>query len=536
MDALPVSFFANFFVKRKFTGWLISFALGGLAILGQAPFHIWPITILCFALFMVRLESVRGLEKPNKSAFWQGFGFGLGYCLFGLYWIGSAFIVRGSEFILIMPFAILGFCAGLALFWAIAAWAYLKLSVPGHALRAVSFSGAFFITEFARARVLSGFPWNLPGTVFEAGKPMSQIASIVGVSGLSALVLFSAGALALLLQGKNRKFIPATTSALVLAVVYVFGALRLSNAVIEYVPNIKLRIVHANISQRDKLDPNKYVETINHYLRLTTSEGFDEITHVIWPEGTVPGLMLKDKNLMQAIENIFVSQGGEQPPVFIIQTLRSEMQAGRSKPNYYNSALAITYAKDRPAQLSSFYDKQKLVPFGEYIPGHGALKKLGFKTLSSALESMTPGTTGNTPIINGLPPVSLQICYEINFTNLTSEILKASGEEPQWILNLSNDAWYGQSSGPYQQANQARYRAIETGLPLVRSTSGGISTITDAYGRVLMSLSLKDDSVLDASLPRHVQKTAYNNNVNYIILLLIGLMQLGCYLFMQRRR
>ena len=516
-------------------GYVLSFLLGALSVLGHAPFYLWPITLICFALLMLRLDGAREQPRPTSAGFWTGLAFGFGYFLFGLYWIGSAFLARGSGFVIIMPFAIALFSMGLALFWAFASLIYVRLS-SASLWRIGLFGGLFFATEFARGHILSGFPWNLPGYIFPAGGPISQIASYIGIYGLSAFVFFFAAFLAAALY--NRNFLPFGIGLVVLSGAYVYGSALLLSAPIEqtqYVQGAKLRIVHANISQKDKLDQAKYVQNVNRYLQLSMSKGFEEVTHIIWPEGAVPGAMFETPVLISAIENLFRSRAST-PPVLIAQTGRTEQVAGAATPRYYNSAAAMSFLKNGEVQSTPFYDKQKLVPFGEFFPGGKIAQKLGLKTLSSALFSMTAGRLGFVPSLPGLPPASIQICYEIIFPGFTPKILQPSGLRPEWILNLSNDSWYGNSTGPRQHVNQVRYRAIEEGLPIVRSTSGGISGVIDAYGRQIVSINLDEEGALDVQLPRYVHKYAYKKPVGIIILLLNFFILIVCYAGIQRAR
>ena len=523
-----------------FVGFMFNVFLGALSVLGHAPFFVWPITILCFAFFMLRLDNALAQPRPLKTGFWCGFVFAFGYFLAGLYWIGSAFIARGPEFVPYMPFAILAMAAGLALFWAFGGLVYVRLTRDGanSLWRAGIFACVFFIVEFTRGHVFGGFPWNLPGYVFAAGKPISQIASVTGVYGLTALMFFVAASLALCFDrvdiANKKKYIPFTVSLLMLGTGFVYGSMRLNKADIQYVEGVKLRIVHANIPQKDKFDGSKYVENVNTYLRLSRSPGFEDVTHIIWPEGAVPGLMFEDPGLMAVIGNTFVS-GTHTPPIFIAQTLRAERKPGFEKPAYYNAAAAVTFKAGQVPIISAYYDKQKLVPFGEFVPGGSVLETLGLHSLSSTLESMTPGKSGNVPMLPGLPPASIQICYEIIFPGFSEKAQPQGGQKSKWILNLSNDAWYGNSTGPRQHINQARYRAIEEGMPVIRATSGGISGVIDPYGRQINQLGLGEQGVIDARLPREIMhKFAYNSGVNYRILLLIVLLLIGCILGLHR--
>ena len=439
-----------------------------------------------------------------------------------------------------MPFAVLALCAGLAVFWGLAGLCYIwGVNRKTHSVwRAGIFAGVFFIAEFARGHVFGGFPWNLPGYIFPAGKPISQLASITGIYGLTAFVFMLSGALALLIaprQGPNNKriWVPFLAAITCLTLIFGYGMVRLGGAQVQYVDGVNLRLVHANIPQRDKFDGAKYVQNANTYLRLSRSTGFEDVTHIIWPEGAIPGEILKDQGLMEAINELFRSRRGP-APVFITQTLRSEQPAQNTKPQYFNAATAISFPQGRPATMTPFYDKQKLVPFGEFIPGGDLVEALGLESLSSALESMTPGKSGDVPLLPGLPPASLQICYEIIFPGFTTRTPPMSGERPQWILNLSNDAWYGNSTGPRQHINQARYRAIEQGIPVVRATSGGISGVIDSYGRQVSHLGLGQEGALDTKLPTAIGAQLYKISINYIILLIIVFLLIGCILCTRR--
>ncbi len=517
-------------------GFALNLGLGALAVLGHAPFYLWPVTIICFALLMLRLDGAQFRNKPLRRGVWCGFAFGLGYFVAGLYWIGSAFIARGPEFIPFMPIAILALCAGLALFWAVGGLAYVRL-VRNHKTSIWSagiFACVFFSVEFARGHIFSGFPWNLPGYIFAAGKPVSQTASIVGIYGLTALVLFLSAATALWIA-RTKKYVPLALTLSIVVLSFGYGSWRLNQADIEYVDGVKLRIVHANIPQSDKFDRNKYVQIVNTYLQLSRSAGFENVSHIIWPEGAVPGLIFEDPGLMAAIESMILSTTGK-PPVFIAQTLRAEARTDKSKPAYYNAAAAVSFQKNAPPVFTRYYDKQKLVPFGEFIPGRGVLEKLGMRSLSSALESMTPGKGGAMPQLPGLPPVSVQICYEIILPGFTFENQPEPAPKPNWILNLSNDSWYGNSTGPQQHINQARYRAIEQGLPVIRATSGGISGAIDPYGRQLNQLGVGEQGVIDTLLPQPVTRILYKNTTDSRLLLLIAFLLIGCKIVLHRAR
>lgn len=495
--------------------------------LGHAPIYFWPITILCLAYLCLRLRAAALESSPGKSGFGQGFWFGLGYFLFGLFWIGSAFLARGGVLIWLMPPAILALCMFLALFWGVAGAIFCKYYRSGWR-EIFLFTACLFIAEYLRGHILTGFPWNLPGYIIPGGTALSQSASVIGVYGISWFILFTAGSIAALRADSLKSALPSGICGALFFSAYNFGTVRLASDAPEYVPGVLMRIVHANIDQRDKFDPAKDLENARKYLNLTFGPGFEDVTHVIWPEGAVPNLFVANAELLYAIHEL-ANGLTDTPPILIGQGTRIEERSNERPDQFYSSAAAIVFEKDWPPRITDFYDKRKLVPFGEYLPGGIYADRLGIMPISTAQNFFTPGDKdGKVPLLPGLPAVSLQICYEIIFAGFTPPAVSTGGPAPKWILNLSNDAWYGRSAGPYQHVNQVRYRAIEEGLPVVRSTSGGISGVIDSYGRQSVSTKLNDNKVLDIQLPAHVQKTTYNPWFQHILALLNILLILRC--------
>lgn len=525
---------SRFVSIRGFRGAFIGFLIGALANLGHAPYFIWPAWIFAIAFLMLRLDDARTQDRPMRTAFWRAFFLAFGYFIVGIYWIGLAFIVRGPEFIPAMLFLVSGLGCVLAIFWGLAAILYVKLcGTVRSRICVLVFACLFFIAEYLRGHLFGGFPWNLPGYIFEGGKPVSQIVSFTGIYGLSFYVLVFAGTFALSLQSRMRRMLPLFAALVALVLMYTIGGVRLKNTSVEYVDDVRLRIVHANIPQRDKFDEGKYVDIANYYLDLTASDGLENISHVIWPEGTLPGLILENRSLMAAIRSA-LNSGSSIAPVFVMQALRAEPDGKAPDPKYFNSAVAITFAPNAPPQFTSYYDKKRLVPFGEFIPGGKAVEVLGGRILSTSLASTSSGDSTSVPDIPGLPPVSIQICYEIIFPGFTPMRISPSGKAPEWILNLSNDSWFGTSTGPKQHANQVRYRAIEEGIPVVRAATGGVSGVIDSYGRELSVLFPGEDGVLDTRLPRQSVKTAYNRYFNHAIFLIICMILTGCRAWVRR--
>ncbi|WP_017931233.1 apolipoprotein N-acyltransferase [Robiginitomaculum antarcticum] len=462
--------------------------LGAISVLGHAPFFIAPAFILSFALFWIRIDAVsRWDDRPKRAVFWSGWAFAFGYFLAGLYWIGSAFLVRGGVYVWIMPLCVVVLPALLSLFWAFAASLYARLRVTHLGVSALIFAVVIGAAEWLRGHILTGFPWNLPGYIFEGGNPISQSASLFGIYGLTLLTLLLGAAFGPALIDTRKHFVAPTVCLAVFAGLFVWGHMRLNTHSDVEMTDLNIRVVQAAIDQTRKFDPEYYNEIVTRYTELTRSAGLDTIDVIIWPEGAIPGLVLERREVMDAI--VSALRPGQ---TLVLGVTRRDLE-GR----YYNSMAAITVGADGSAGLSALYDKRRLVPFGEYFPGGGLIEKLDMPTLSAAVASFTKGETGlfAPP---GLPPASAQICYEIifpGFTDLSTE------PQPDYILNISNDAWYGRSTGPWQHLNQVRYRAIETGLPVVRSASNGVSGVIDPLGRRLNDTSPYALTVIDTVLP-----------------------------------
>jgi len=516
------------FVTQGWRGRGLSFLFGALAVLGQAPFHFWPVTLFCLALLFARLKWAAGGEKPLRSSFSAGFWFAYGYFLIGTYWIGSAFIARGPEFIPAMPPMILALGALLASFWGLAGLIYAKLK-PNGIWANIAFISLFFLAEFTRGHLFGGFPWNLPGYIFEAGGPISQAASVFGVYGLSLLVF----ALAVLLSSaafSQRRLVPIIGGVTIFAMLYGHGALRLNKARIETVENVHLRIVQVRFDQKDKFDLEKSVAIVNQFLTQSVAPGAENITHVIWPEGAVNGLALENGALINAM-GFALADIDDTPPVWLLNSLRNEQRPnplnGGIIDDYYNSSAAITFTPEGIPSIAAYNDKRRLVPFGEFIPGGKWLEMRDFPVISTSLASISAASEKTNVDFPGLPRLSAQICYEIIFSGFTPR--PQNEARAKWILNQSNDAWYGASMGPLQHANMAKYRAIEEGLPVVRAAANGVSGVVDPYGRYVARIGPKETNVLDAELPKPLPSTEFSSLINPLLGLLNLFLALLCF-------
>ena len=331
----------------KTTGWggrFVGLILGAVAVLGQAPLHFWPLTVLCLAVLLARLKWASGAERRGRAGFSAGFWFAFGYFMAGTYWIGSAFIARGPEFIPIMPPMILGLGLLLAFFWGLAGAAFTKLRPKGLA-SLLAFISFFFLAEFTRGHLFGGFPWNLPGYIFEGGKAMSQAASLIGVYGLTCFV-FLLSALLYLVLFSEKRLEPLLVLLLATGSVFAYGTVRLNKAQINYVDDVTLRLVQVRFTQNEKFDPVKSIDIVNQFLTQTITPGLENVTHVIWPEGAVNGVAIEDEELLYTMGGALASFT-DTPPVWLLNSLRNETRrhpkTGEVINDYYNSSVAVTF-------------------------------------------------------------------------------------------------------------------------------------------------------------------------------------------------
>ncbi len=518
--------------SEGWSGRLIGFALGGLCVLGQAPLHLWSISLIGLAFLFMRLQWASTSTQPMRAGFGSAFWFALGYFGLGVFWVGSAFIERGPEFIPIMPPMVLGLAAILALFWGLAGMAMAKARLrPGWAQ--LGFVSLFTVAEFSRGHAFGGLPWNLPGYIFPAGGHFSQAASLWTIYGQTALVFAISAALASGLFSQ-RKIISGLIVVGSLALLYGFGVWRLSGAEVTPQENIKLRIVSIPFDQADKFDPEKSVDIVNQFIAESvrdtvpnefsseTSGGrFSDVTHIIWPEGAVSGLAMDNEFLLGAMGFELAMRLDGNLPVWVFNSLRQEQRpnpkGGAPIDDYYNSSVAVTFDNNGIPAIAGFNDKARLVPFGEFIPFGKWMESKNVPVISTSLLSISPAKEKTLAQFPGLPLGSPQICYEVVFPGFTPK--PSSGERAEFILNQSNDAWFGKSWGPAQHANIARYRAIEEGLPLVRAASNGESAVIDPYGRIFAETNDSLPSHIDTALPKPLTKSI--NSRQFILLLFL---------------
>ena len=503
---------------------LASAAGGAIAALSLPPAGLWPALIVGLGVLIWLLDGVAGqhraLRRRMVSAAVVGWSFGFGYFVTSLYWLGFAFLVDAERFALLMPLGVAALPAGLALFWAGAAAGAVAVWQPGPR-RAVALAVALAAAEWLRGHVLSGFPWNAPGYAAGALDGLGQGAAFVGLYGMTLLMLLWAGLAAVLAsEALGRRALIGVVLVLATApLALAAGHWRLATASTAMFEDVSLRVVQANIAQGDKWVPEHRDEIVAAHLDLSTSGGLAGVTHLVWPESAVP--MLIDE-VPQAREQLV--QALPDHVTLLLGALRRELHdpAGTPTVRIYTSFFAVNGAGDILAR----YDKWRLVPFGEYLPFEALLEPLGLRQFVPLPLGFSAGPAPRTLTIDGTPGFAPLICYEAIFPRALID----RRDRPEWLLNVTNDGWFGNTAGPYQHLEQARFRAIEEGLALVRAANTGISAVIDPYGRILDRLPLGEAGRFDSPLPRPLPPTLYavwGDLPFFVLLVLSGLLALA---------
>ena len=483
---------------------LLTFFAGSISNFALAPWDNIFILLFSFPLFFLILQDISN-EKKIKNKFLSFIFFGniflFGYFFFGLLWISSAFDYREGfaelKFIstLGLPFLL---CLITTPGWILTAFLW------GKGLRGCFALSAGIITgEFLRSYLFSGFPWNLFGHSIGFNDFSMQAGSVFGfdLSGFF-IILF---ALAPVLFLKRDTLIWGIAFSLILPIFILYGYLRLPSE-IRYLDKDFL-IIQSKISQDKKLNSNEVGSIVKKFSELSKTD--NKVDLIIWPENAIPIFLSENQDirsmLMQSLDNSSNLLTGD----LII----------KNQSDIYNSAILIA----KNGKITSSYDKVHLVPFGEYLPLSEYLKKFNFLKILTNEKGISRGKSYD-PINTPLGQARVIICYEVIFSN---ELMR-SKIRPNFIVNLSNDAWFDNNSGPYQHFSNAKFRSVENGLPVIRSSNKGISAIIDPYGRVIKKLSLNEEGSIYSRLPEKIPETIYMRYKNFIVMALLFLYFL-CY-------
>jgi apolipoprotein N-acyltransferase len=501
-------------------GWrrlVVAFACGVLAAASMQPLLLWPVLFVSFPVLIWLIDGIFLKPVPRSrvllTAFALGWAFGFGYFLASLYWIGAAFLVDAETYAWMMPFAVAALPAGMALYWAAATAVAALLWLPG-IRRIFLFSALLALSEWLRGRLFTGFPWNALGYAAEAFDGLSQLAAYVGVWGLTFLVILWGSLPALWGEIELRRSGRLWAQGILLAAIplWAVGMLRLENAPSYTPPGVTVRIVQPNIPQSDKWRADNAEKILDQLLSLSTAPGdTTQPSHIVWPESSVPFLIDEEKDALAQIDQSFPDS-----TLLLMGSLRRAAASGAQDSQLvYNSLFAIE-GTGRPLAV---YDKWHLVPYGEYLPLADWLQRLGFRRLVPVPGSFNSGHGINTYALPNTPPFSPLICYEAIFPRQVT----LHDRRPQWLLNITNDGWFGLTSGPYQHLAQSRFRSIEEGLPLIRAANTGISAVVDAHGRILKHLPLGVRGTIDANLPGAISPPLYSRWGDLIFFILLTL-------------
>ncbi len=473
---------------------LLALAAGAVGALALAPLDLWPAMALSLVPAVWLLD---GCAARRREAFFIGWLWGFGYFVAGLWWLGAAFLVEADQFAWALPLGVLGLPAALALFPALG-FLLAALVWPHGPARVCAFACALALSEWLRGHVLTGFPWNAPGMALAADLRLAQGASIFGLHGLTllALLIFSAPATLADRPGRWRLW-PSGLAGAALLALFAFGAARLHGAREAFVPGVEVRVMQPDMALDDSFRAEFRDRIVARYLALSALDepapAGDRIL-LAWPESAFPFILSRDERSLSRIASTL-------PEGAVLATGAARAEENPEDPDgpplYFNAIHLLTH-KDG---IVATYDKTHLVPFGEYLPFEALLTRLGLRQFVLMPGGFSAGGGRRALTAPGLPPMAPLICYEAIFPGEALPDPEPGAPASKLLLNVTDDGWFGRTFGPHQHFAQARLRAIEEGLPLVRAANTGISAVTDPYGRVLSSLPLGAAGLIRSPLP-----------------------------------
>jgi apolipoprotein N-acyltransferase len=505
-----------FCIACLFCGWVAAFAMPHVSF--------WP----CMFAGLSGLYYLYSRTAAGGGAFAAGFFFGIGYFVTGLWWIGNALLVEGNEFAWVWPISVIGLPTLLSLFTG------LYLGVARIMTNPKTFGGffafSFFLTfsEYARGNAFTGFPWNLYGYVWADHLPMAQMAHVTGAYGMTFITILWAAAAGFLFAGTQSPKVKSAiigTVVLTMALAFFLGQHRLENNQTAFDKDNAVIVVQPNIAQNMKWDPvalqSNFEKTVSLSKGAQFQAGEAKNIFIVWPETAISPTVYTVPENMERIRQMLESYKGRNA-YLVTGVLRREEKAD-GEISYANSVVFLN------SRLSAIdvYDKHHLVPFGEFIPFQDwiPLKPV------AAFKGFQRGTGAATVTTAGIPSFSPLICYEIIFPE---SVIKRDNK-PDWIANVTNDGWYGDSSGPRQHFAQTRLRAIEEGIPVVRSANTGISGIIDPYGRVVEKADIFQEAILVHALPEKLEDRYAAPRHSFPVILLAGALMLMAAFFLRSK-
>ena len=489
----------NKFHNFTIFNYIIIYFSGAIATFSLPPFSILPLFLgIGFGIYLINFST------SLLKTFIAGWFLGLGWFSFGLFWIGSAFIVADTYHSYLMPIAIILLPSLLAFFWG-GAFICAKILSQKKKFSIIYIIVFLSLFEYIRATIFTGFPWLMPSMILSSNLYLIQIFSFIGSFSTNSVVLtitilpfilFSS------LKGKHFLLFILTTPIIVIFFCSIF---RFYDKVYLSVNNQLITFIQPNIEQRNKWNLEKRKQNLNKLVKLSTQnrEDFPDINRIIiWPETSFEGSVPNEKKLLSNISKKVLKN---QKTTLILGLLRTDLNKIFNSLVFLNSYGEIIYD----------YDKLKLVPFGEYIPFRGYLS-----SISDFLpkKDFSSGKLKPNPSLEGFGNIITLICYEILFTD---EIVKRISKNTNLLINITNDAWFGKTIGPYQHLALARIKAVELGLPLARVANTGISAYVSPYGEIIGTIPLDNEGVKTFNLISPLKDTLYKTYGDYIFIVSI---------------
>ena len=480
----------------------LSLFLGSLSVLALPPYYIFPILFITFSGLTLLLTNT----QTKKQAFACGYWFGFGFFALGLSWIGNALLIEAATFGWLYPLTLIASGAFFGLFFGIPT--LLTHYFKGTTAKILSLTALIVLFEWLRSFILTGFPWNLLGTTLAFSIELMQAAAVFGTYGLSLAVILTTSLPALFIKEKNKTGLIAPV--FILYSLYMFGQFRTEqhqDVTMSgyYASDISIKIVQPAIPQTMKWSKETLENNFQEHIDL--SKTGKDANLIIWGETASPFRLDTDEPRRKQIADSLAENSH-----LITGLVRVEAsEQGIYQP--LNSSVII----NKQGGIVDFYDKSHLVPFGEYIPFRRYLP-VGFRPITNTISDFRPGEKHKKIQIPGIPPFGILICYEIIFPGQIVD----RNNRPEWLINLTNDGWYGDSSGPRQHLVSTQLRAIEEGMAIVRVANTGISALISKTGRILGKIELNRKGILEINLPKRLNiSTLYSRLGNSIPLALI---------------
>lgn len=496
-----------------FPRFIIAFAAGALLNFGLAPIHFFAVIFISFPILIWLLDGASGNADKGpigrqKPAFFTGWSFGFGYFVGGLWWLANAVISGGEGAYWAVPFAVFGLPALLAIFFGCAT-ALARMFWKDHLTRILALSISFGIFEFLRGHIFTGFPWNTLGYLSMPSPAAMQSAEIFGIYGMTILTVFVASVPALFATRIGLR-LGLVSASLIIAAHLGYGFIAPNFDGEETTTSHIVRIVQPSIDQSEKWDAEKREEIFQTYLKLTAEkadDGKERPSLIVWPETSIPYILTKTPNALSQIADTL--QLGQ---TLIVGAVRLEGDGLSPTDKYYNSIHVI----DDEGQILDSADKAHLVPFGEYLPFENFARSIGLTPLAETFGGYSASAGQKTLKLRDGTEILPLICYEAIFPEYSGDNQTAA----QFIVNVTNDAWFGVSPGPYQHLHQSQVRAVESGLPMIRAGNNGISAVIDNRGSILVGMGLNFVGAVDSVIPPK-RATIWSEKSRFYVFLLI---------------